>query len=1077
MDQRGSMVKFCLCLVAALLGATAVDAQTLTATPSALNIFYTPGTQAPEPVDAVVTVSTGTPPALTATLVSGSTTPAGLFVLTVSGSSIIVGIGVGALDSIENTAGLYAATISVTAAGFPTLTIPVTLSIDVSLSVQAAPTYLIFNLLSGTTSQSINVTATGGTAVTFTATAATTSGGSWLSVTSNSPYTPSTLTVTATPGALAAGAYNGTITITPSTGGSLAVPITLQAGASANLTASPTSFSFSDVVGGPTPAAQVLTLTSDILNNTYFARASSTNNWLLVNGVTNSVNGTLPAAVNVTVAPAALPAGSYTGTITVTSGDGTTLNLPVTLLVNGGVSATANPASLIFVSQAGGVPPAPQTVLINGPAASAFSAAVTSGAGWLAASPISGSLPGQVNVTATPGVLAAGNYTGNIAVTVGSVIQNIPVTLTVSADPVLVTSPGSFVFSYLSGTPAPPQASLTVNVDNLPQQGFTVSVPETSWLEIGNVGINLTTPVNLSLTLNPASLPSGTYLVDILLTPAVAGGVPVTVPVVLQVTGGISIVANPVSLTLSAVAGGSAVTQTFQVTASGSTSFTASPTTTTGGSWLTVSPASGTAGYVGTTLTVTANPASLAAGTYQGSVLLTSGGGIVTQVPIVFNVAASSGLTLSPGLLGFAYTLGAAAPPNQIVQVSGSQSFTAAATTSTGGTWLSVTPTSGTGSASLTVTANPAGLAAGSYSGAIVVTPAGGTAQTVAVTLTVSAPGLAATPNPLAFTYQAGGTLPASQSLAVTSTGTPIAFTATATSTGWLSVSPATGTTPGSLTVSVNPADLGAGNYTGSINLTAASGTAPITVTVTLVVTAPLPMISRAVNAASYLGGAISPGEIVVIFGDQLGPTTGVGAVPSSSGIFATMLANVQVTFNGYPAPLLYVSAGQANAIVPYELAGASSALVEVVFGQASSNSLTLPVALSAPGIFSANLSGTGPGAILDTSYNLVSASNPTSSGAIVQIFATGEGQTTPPGVDGKVAATVLPLPHPNQNVSVLIGGLPANVLYMGAAPGLVAGALQVNAQIPPGLTPGTLPVVLVIGVINSQTGITIAVH
>jgi uncharacterized protein (TIGR03437 family) len=156
------------------------------------------------------------------------------------------------------------------------------------------------------------------------------------------------------------------------------------------------------------------------------------------------------------------------------------------------------------------------------------------------------------------------------------------------------------------------------------------------------------------------------------------------------------------------------------------------------------------------------------------------------------------------------------------------------------------------------------------------------------------------------------------------------------------------------------------------------------------------------VNAASYLGGAVSPGEIVVIFGSDLGPSTGVSAQPSSSGIFGATLANVQVTFNGYPAPLLYASAEQVNAIVPYELAGASSALVEVLFGQASSNSVTMPVALSAPGIFSANASGTGPGAILDTNYNLVSTSNPTSPGSIVQIYATGEGQTTPPGVDGK---------------------------------------------------------------------------
>jgi hypothetical protein len=69
-----------------------------------------------------------------------------------------------------------------------------------------------------------------------------------------------------------------------------------------------------------------------------------------------------------------------------------------------------------------------------------------------------------VTVTAAPGVLTAGTYTGNIAVTVGSQIQNIPVTLTVSADPVLVSSPGAFIFSYVSGNPAPAVQYLSVNV-------------------------------------------------------------------------------------------------------------------------------------------------------------------------------------------------------------------------------------------------------------------------------------------------------------------------------------------------------------------------------------------------------------------------------------------------------------------------------------------------------------------------------------------------------------------------------------------------------------------------------------
>jgi uncharacterized protein (TIGR03437 family) len=134
-------------------------------------------------------------------------------------------------------------------------------------------------------------------------------------------------------------------------------------------------------------------------------------------------------------------------------------------------------------------------------------------------------------------------------------------------------------------------------------------------------------------------------------------------------------------------------------------------------------------------------------------------------------------------------------------------------------------------------------------------------------------------------------------------------------------------------------------------------------------------------------------------------------------------------------------------------------------------------VVASAPGVFSANATGTGPGAILDTNYHLVSATNPVSRGAAIQIYATGEGLTIPTGIDGKIAATVLPLPYPRLAAAVLIGGQPAEILYIGAAPGLVAGVLQVNARIPDGVASGTVPLILTIGSNSSQPGLTVAVQ
>jgi hypothetical protein len=134
-----------------------------------------------------------------------------------------------------------------------------------------------------------------------------------------------------------------------------------------------------------------------------------------------------------------------------------------------------------------------------------------------------------------------------------------------------------------------------------------------------------------------------------------------------------------------------------------------------------------------------------------------------------------------------------------------------------------------------------------------------------------------------------------------------------------------------------------------------------------------------------------------------------------------------------------------------------------------------MQVAATAPALFTADSSGKGPGAILnqDLSYN--SAANPANPGDVVVLYCTGEGQTTPAGVDG-LLATGSTLPKPVANYSVTIGGQAATVLYAGAAPGLVAGVMQVNVQLPAGLPGGSQPVVLTVGGVASQAGVTVAV-
>jgi uncharacterized protein (TIGR03437 family) len=1066
------VLECCVVLVTLATVSNRLAAQTLSASPGAVDFEYSAGQSAPAAVTVAITASPSAAANLAATVIPAGATPSGLFTATVSGVTVSVGIDDATLASLANQTGLYTAYVSVTATGFPTLNIPVAVSIGSTFSIAATPAALIFNGVSGVTAQTVALSGPGGAAVAFTVTSAMTTGANWLTVSSNSSYTPAVLTVSVSATGLNPGTYTGTITVTPESGGTVTIPVTFQTtGSSGTLTATPAVFSFNfeqGTVGTP----QILQLSSSA-PNTYTAQASSSGDWLVLNGSTAPATGTLPVSLDVGIELSGLPAGAYTGAIAVKAADGSTLNIPVTLTVTS-VSTLANPTSLTFVSQAGSpTAPGSQIVAVNPVPSSTYTAVVTSGSSWLAAAP-STTNPEQLNVSATPGSLVAGDYSGNIAITAGTQIENIPVTLIVSSGAVLTTNPGAIVFFDQTDNLPIASTNLSVSVSSGSPQTFSVTSGQAAWLVLNNIP-SKTTPATIAVSVNPTGLTAGTYVSNAVLTPAAQGGTPVTVPIMVVVSPPPGILVTPGSLTFTAAPGATPATQTIGVTANTSTPFTASATTTSGGNWLNVAPTSGTASTTSINLSVTATAASLAAGTYQGTVTLTTNAGVVTQIPVTFAVA-SAPFTVAPTTLAFAYTQNGTFPASQTVQVTGAEAFTASASTVNTGTWLSVSPMSGTGNASLTVSVNPSGLTVGTYTGTITLTPVNGIAQTVAVTLIVTAEGLTINPTSLAFAFVSGGSVPTAQTVAVNATGAAIAFTASASSSGWLSVSPASGTTPATLTVSVNPADLGSGTYTGSITISAGSSAPAVTVAVTISVTAPLPIIQSVANAASYQGGGVSPGEIAVIFGSSLGPATGVSATVNS-GFIPTSLANVQVTFNGYPAPVLYASAGQINLVVPYEVATASNSEVEVTFGKARSNTLGVPVVASFPGIFSANASGTGGGAILDVNYHLVNASNPTSPGAIIQIYATGAGQTIPPGVDGEVTGLTPPFPTINLVPGLLIGGLPATIDYIGAAPGLVAGALQINATVPSGVASGAVPVVLMIGNNSSQPGITVTVQ
>ena len=334
---------------------------------------------------------------------------------------------------------------------------------------------------------------------------------------------------------------------------------------------------------------------------------------------------------------------------------------------------------------------------------------------------------------------------------------------------------------------------------------------------------------------------------------------------------------SPANVTFTAQAGGAVPgAQSLLVTSSGAqVNLSATASTNSGGNWLTVAPASSA---TPSTLTITVNQAGLAAGTYSGTVTITSNGVSnsprTVTVTLTVTTAALPALTVAPTSLTFTAQAGGTAPAAQSLSVtsSGAQvNLSATASTASGGNWLSVAPASSTTPSTLSVSVNPAGLAAGTYSGTVIITGAASNSpRTVAVTLTVTAaalPTLTVAPASLTFAAQAGGTAPAAQSLSVTSSGAQVNLSATASTVSggnWLSVAPASSTTPSTLSVSVNPAGLVAGTYSGTVTI--ASGGAsnsPRTVAVTLTVTAGgvLPVaiiVAPAINVSVLPGGRVT---------------------------------------------------------------------------------------------------------------------------------------------------------------------------------------------------------------------------
>ncbi len=235
------------------------------------------------------------------------------------------------------------------------------------------------------------------------------------------------------------------------------------------------------------------------------------------------------------------------------------------------------------------------------------------------------------------------------------------------------------------------------------------------------------------------------------------------------------------------------------------------------------------------------------------------------------------------------------------------------------------------------------------------------------------------------------------------------------------------------------------------------------------------PVLHSVRNGASWREGPLAPGSVVTCLGWRLGPEQRV-TFRALEGRLETSLAGTSALFDDVPAPLISVQENHVTALVPSAVINRGAVRVEIEVEGRRSNALLIPVAATAPGIFTQDGSGEGPAAALNADGSLNRPSNPAERSSVIVLYATGLGQTEVGAGEADVVGD--PPPRPLAPVAVWIGGAEAEVLYAGNVVGFIAGLYQINARIPESTPSGpAVPVVILAGQTASQPGVTVAVR
>ncbi len=811
--------------------------------------------------------------------------------------------------------------------------------------------------------------------------------------------------------------------------------------------------------------------------------------------------------------------GDYTFTVTATDTNGQTGTAPMEIKVRAYAPDLILSVGSVAFSLAGGSTALPGIQAVQVQATDVtkllkYSVTVPSAPAWLNVAAPGTSTPGSFTVSLASAALALGAsatpYQAQIVITcvspspcAGST-QTVTVLLTVNA-----ASPQLSILNPLlsfTTTPNSPQSTTqTVGLENTGggSIGFVSIGCSASWCTVGSAPSSLGGGVeaDLSITANPAGLPPGFYYADLTLVSSVGTN---TVPVSFFIAANSTLALDQGGISLNMTAGGQvAVPDTsFLVNVSSTTAVPFNAALLPGAPWLQLATTSGSAsgtapGTVSYSIDETAVSA-LAPGTYYGTIRVTAPSTVDSpqDYQVVLNVATTGKTKPDPTPAGLLFiTSATGTPPPQIDHVFASSSaptvYQASVATASGNQWLSVSPTIGQTSVSAPgqglVSVSPGGLTPGVYHGTVSYSLTASAVRTVNVTLIVEAAGL--TPSDKAGTLSGKAQAVCTPTQIVpTQTGLVSNFAAPASWPTPLEVTLAddcgnalgngqivTTFSNGDPPLILNLANAAAGVYSGTwtprrtgaqVTVAAKASVPGFAAVVAQVGGAVVPNVAPVLTPNGTLhiftpqvGAPLAPGTIVQIYGSQLANQVLAGStIP-----LATSLAGTSVLIGGEQSPLFFVSPGQINAQVPFDLTPGQPYQVIVSNNGALSTPNSIEVGVVTPGV--AALASGLANAQHVSDGSLVTDASPAKPGEYIVLYLAGMGATTVPVANG-AASPSSPLAQTQVTPTITLNSESIVPLFSGLTPGL-AGLYQIDFQVPADAPNGDLSLIV------SQPGFT----